>query len=424
MINGIKLTRHNGRYGKDGVFNPRHNDRNFNVENSEHIDKERIKNNVDWDYLQGVRFHDSKETDLTGLKFSEVEEAFYVDRYYDFCQAQNERNEKTRHPERNRTPKDILNNKKTCPEETIYQLGNIDGSVSGETLAIIAAEFFDEFQEKYGEYIHILDWAVHFDETTPHIHERHVFDAKNQYGEICPQQDEALKQLGFDLPNPNKKQGKHNNRKMTFDKVCRERFIEICHAHDVYPDLDPVYGGKEYLEKQEYILKKTKEEIAGLETKLATVNEKIEESEKKLSDADALIDEISEVAYKKAVDVVSEDVVKKTRDEDVAVIDNQIAWLSEDVRTDPKEKRDYAIRKISKIKSNILGLVTGAANRIKEYLLLPKIQKENIKVISTETKESFKNQLAKAKEEMKIINQSTISINKEKKKQQGIDDDD
>lgn len=114
----------------------------------------------------------------------------------------------------------------------------------------------------------------------------------------------------------------------------------------------------------------------------------------------------------------------KTRDEDVAVIDNQIAWLSEDVRKDPKEKRDYAIRKICKIKRNILGLVTGAAGRIKEYLLLPKIQKENIKVISTETKENFKNQLAKAKEEMKIISQSTILINKEKKKQQVIDDDD
>lgn len=423
MINGIKLTRHNGRYGKDGVFNPRHNDRNFNVENSEHIDKERIKNNVYWDYLQGVRFHDSKKTDLPGLKFSEVEEAFYVDRYYDFCQAQNERNEKARHPERNRTPKDILNNKKTCPEETIYQLGNIDGSVSGETLAIIAAEFFDEFQEKYGEHIHILDWAVHFDETTPHIHERHVFDAKNQYGEICPQQDEALKQLGFDLPNPNKKQGKHNNRKMTFDKVCRERFIEICHAHDVYPDLDPVYGGKEYLEKQEYILKKTKEEIAGLETKLATVNEKIEESEKKLSDADALIDEISEVAYEKAIVVVSENVAKATRDEDVTIINNQIEWLSDSERIAPKEKRDYAIKFFEKVKSKICKFAEGVTDRMKGFLLQPEIKEENVSVISKETKASFKDQIAEAKKESEEINKNHIVKNEVKKKQQGIDDD-
>ena len=34
----MKLTRHNGRSGKHGTYNPRHNDRRFDVENSEHID--------------------------------------------------------------------------------------------------------------------------------------------------------------------------------------------------------------------------------------------------------------------------------------------------------------------------------------------------------------------------------------------------
>jgi len=33
----LKLTRHNGRSGKHGTYNPRHNDRRFDVENSEHI---------------------------------------------------------------------------------------------------------------------------------------------------------------------------------------------------------------------------------------------------------------------------------------------------------------------------------------------------------------------------------------------------
>ena len=34
--------------------------------------------------------------------------------------AQNARNEKTRHTERNRTVDDLLKNNKTCPEESIY----------------------------------------------------------------------------------------------------------------------------------------------------------------------------------------------------------------------------------------------------------------------------------------------------------------
>ncbi len=34
----MKGTRHNGRSGKNGVYNPLHNDRRFNPEHSEHID--------------------------------------------------------------------------------------------------------------------------------------------------------------------------------------------------------------------------------------------------------------------------------------------------------------------------------------------------------------------------------------------------
>ena len=37
----MKLTRHNGRSGKHGTYNPKHNDRTFDVSNSEHIDEER-----------------------------------------------------------------------------------------------------------------------------------------------------------------------------------------------------------------------------------------------------------------------------------------------------------------------------------------------------------------------------------------------
>ena len=34
----MKLTKHNGRSGKNGAYNPKHNDREFDLDNSEHID--------------------------------------------------------------------------------------------------------------------------------------------------------------------------------------------------------------------------------------------------------------------------------------------------------------------------------------------------------------------------------------------------
>ena len=51
----MKLTRHNGRTGKNGVYNPKHNDRQFNIDNSDHIDLERAKRNVYWDCYNGIR---------------------------------------------------------------------------------------------------------------------------------------------------------------------------------------------------------------------------------------------------------------------------------------------------------------------------------------------------------------------------------
>ena len=39
---------------------------------------------------------------------------------------------------------DLLTNNKTCPEESIYQIGTVDESISGEMLAKIATEFFEE----------------------------------------------------------------------------------------------------------------------------------------------------------------------------------------------------------------------------------------------------------------------------------------
>ena len=68
-----------------------------------------------------------------------------------------------------------------------------------ETLILVFDEFKKEFDERFGSNVHIIDWSLHMDEATPHIHERHVFDATNRYGEIEPKQETALEELGFEL---------------------------------------------------------------------------------------------------------------------------------------------------------------------------------------------------------------------------------
>ena len=74
----LKLTRHNGRAGTHGTYNPKHNDRSFNLANSEHIDPERAKGNIYWDCFHGFRsaLAPQDPDDLTAT-FSDVERQFY-----------------------------------------------------------------------------------------------------------------------------------------------------------------------------------------------------------------------------------------------------------------------------------------------------------------------------------------------------------
>ena len=271
----LKLTRHNGRAGTHGTYNPKHNDRSFNLASSEHIDPERVKGNIYWDCFHGFRSAlDPQDPDDLAATFSEVERQFYETHYTAFVESQNERNAKIRHTERNRSIPDLLSSRKTCPEETIYQLGTLDEHASAEDLLNIVTEFIEEFKSKFGDHAHVLDWALHLDESTPHIHERHVFDCENKYGEVAPQQEKALEALGFELPDPAKPLSRRNNRKITFDAACRKMLFEIAKRHGLELEEEAEYGNRKYLEKQDFILAKQKEQLAGQQNRLDTVLDK------------------------------------------------------------------------------------------------------------------------------------------------------
>ena len=249
-----------------------------------------------------------------------MERQFYETHYTAFVESQNERNAKIRHTERNRSIPDLLSSRKTCPEETIYQLGTLDEHASAEDLLNIVTEFIEEFKAKFGDHVHVLDWALHLDESTPHIHERHVFDCENKYGEVAPQQEKALEALGFDLPDPDKPLSRRNNRKITFDAACRKMLFEIAKRHGLELEEEAEYGNRKYLEKQDFILAKQKEQLAAQQNKL-------DELTLKVSDMETLLEDVSAAAYDKAVEVVTDVVRTETRKEDMRMIEDTKKWV-------------------------------------------------------------------------------------------------
>ena len=384
----MRLTRHNGRAGKHGTYNPKHNDRSFDLENSEHINAELAKKNVYWDCYNGFRSLAKEE--LLADTFEEVEEMFYSSQYRNHVESQNQRNEKNRHPERNRTTSDLLKNKKTAPEETIFQIGMIDNHVPPEILLQVVTDFLVELDTRFGKNVHILDWALHLDEGTPHIHERHVFDCENSYGEVAPQQEKALEELGFELPDPTQKPSKINNRKKTFDSVCRVILFNITKKYGLDLEEEPEYGGRAYLEKQDYILMKQKQQMEQQEKKLEELTVKIE-------DIETLVDEVADVAYDKAVEVVSDTVRMETHKEDIRLIEETQNWLRSPERKAPKKEREYAIDRLDGVVKKIRNSMQNALNKLQTVLMKPSVKNAGKEKIKEKAKESIYSKLARAK---------------------------
>lgn len=424
---GRKLTRHNGRSGKNGVYNVKHNDRRFVPGNSEHIDADRTKDNLYWDCYGGLYRMDEQEDHPS---FAEVEKRFYEERYRDFTEKQNARNEARRHPEKNRTPEDLRMDKRTCPEETIYQMGTLGDSESPEILCSIATEFFAEFDERFGEHIHILDWALHLDEGTPHIQERHVFDCENKYGEIAPQQEKALEILDIPLPDPGKPKGKYNNRKMTFDDICRTMLFDICKAHGVYLDEEPSYGGRAYLEKQDYIRMKQAEEIRKQDQVIheqdAAIEERsgrLDELSMKISDAEALIDAITDAAYEKAVEAVTDLVQTEAHKQDLHILSEYQKWLLSPERKSPRSERAYAARQLGGVMDKIKASVRKVKEKILSLLRDPERKANVLTPVKEQGRQSVLAFLRKAKEEADTGNarQKTARAVDEKAKKPTMD---
>jgi len=415
----MKMTRHNGRSGKNGTYNPKHNDRRFDIANSDHIDQERARQNVYWDCYQGFHFPaDQEQEDRIVYSFEQIEHDYYLEHYLEFCEGQHERNRQTGHSGRDRMPEDLLKDKKTCPEESLIQIGTMEQSVPPDVLAKIAMEFFEEFERRFGKHIHILDWSLHLDESTPHIHERHVFDCENRYGEVAPQQEKALEALGFDLPNPDQKPGKLNNRKMTFDAACRAMLFAICERHGLHLDHEPEYGGRKYLEKQDYILMKQKEKIAVQDQTITAKEAELQAITVRIEDTEAFVEEVSEVAYEKAVEVVTEKVVEETHNADFDLVMHHGKKVVSDPALSPERKK-FANQIFGNLLQTFSGMTQAISTKLKQIFREPERKNEAKEPI----RRSIRELLARNKVEADAANEARKAEQDQarKKKQQNMD---
>ena len=412
-----RVSRHNGRSGKHGVYNPKHNDRQFDVAHAENIDRDRTRLNLYWDWQNGLRDHEANQSGQYPT-FNQVERAFYEQRYGGYLAGQTARNVKNGHAGRNRTVDDLLADARICPEETIYQIGKEGDCPPPEVLLEIMQEFMGIFQERFGSHVHILDWALHLDETSPHIHARQVFDIENRYGEIEPKQERALEALGIPLPFPDKKPGRQNNRKITFDSMCRELLLNICEEHGLSVEREAIYGGQASREKNDYIIAAQRERIAELERRnaeltadneaqsrlIARKEAELEDKLEKLSDVDAVLDAVSDAAYQEAVKVVAIDAIHATQEETQRVLDKGVSLAqSPETRLKPRE-RELVLDWLGKVSSALKKRAVTILQKVIERLRHPTMRKTMTEKIREQARPSVRKIL---EEHRQTIHQNT-----------------
>lgn len=284
----MKASMHSGRSG-----NARHNDRSFLTGKTEqekkemapHINLAKTANNRVWTY-ERAELRPADEVDIAS-----AERAFYAERYGAAQEAKNKRYEAHRHPERRKSTDDLYTGKQTRPEEIILQIGSKDEPVSNQVFGTCLQEYVQElnkWNQSHGGHMHLLSIALHGDETSPHAHIRRVWDYETKDGPTLGQ-DKALQAAGVELPDPSKPKGRYNNRKMTFDAMMREKWLDICERHGFRLDREPVPGMR-HKDKADYIRDQIEKEITTAKEERIEAVEALQTAQKQLKALQAEID--------------------------------------------------------------------------------------------------------------------------------------
>jgi len=290
---GVRVTTHSGRKGKNGVYSAKHNDRNFDTGEAKHIDPERTEGNVTWNC-----YNDKSMT------FEDVEKKFYHEHFRSSIDGQNERNRKAGHAERCMDEDQFRRSERYCPEEVIWAIGDKDTSIPPDDLRRIVAEQVSWEMETFPN-VKVLNMALHVDEEGgPHIHERKVWTYDGKDG-LAVGQNKALEAMGIEAPEPGKKISKTNNAKMTYTAMCRAHFIELCEEHGITVEIEPREPGESGLSLLDYKKKAASKELSDLENKVSNAKDTVKSLDKQIQQSRSELTKLNADYTKVGADLIA-----------------------------------------------------------------------------------------------------------------------
>lgn len=280
----MRVTQRSGRTGT-----PRHNDRSFK-------DLPSAQSRV----VLWTRY--GKD-----ISFADAEKRFYEEHYSQALELTNKNSLDHRHPERVRTMEQVMTSKRTRPEEVILQIGDMNEAPDFRAFIICVNDYWARLREwnrEHGDHMHILDFAIHADETTIHAHMRRVWDYEDANGVRRIGQNKALEAAGVELPDPSKPVGRYNNRKITIDQTFRKMWQEVCIKHGLDIETEP-RPGRRHRETNQFVIdqqlrdiESNRDTLETLDSDVRILTQKRDELEEAINSSteerDAILDEITQ----------------------------------------------------------------------------------------------------------------------------------
>ena len=271
----MRTMQHNSRANSKGrTHGTKHNDRDFDTDLADNIDQEKSQDNVYWHLYQ------DEDPEMT---FTEAELKFYTETFGEQLQKTNDNYLRQSHPERCKDMATWKMARQNAPEETVLQIGKMEGHADAATLMDCFQEYnrrLEQWNQEHGRPFTQLSYALHVDEAVPHIQTRRVWHYQDDKGMTRIGQEKALAKAGVELPDPNWNETRRNNRKVAFDKMTRGMWLEVLQERGLDIEQIPVPDGKHNREKEEMIRDKYQEisdETARLEEKREDLTAQLQE---------------------------------------------------------------------------------------------------------------------------------------------------
>lgn len=324
MEEKMRSTLHNSR--KKGVAD--HNDRSMYALNPDgydpdHIDPSRSHLNMYYSWTDGTDL----QRDDDDVDFVEDELQWFRDRYSNHLENQNVRHKKKGNLSRIKTMDEIYQNKNYRPEETLLQIGNMHQQEKVDYHKFVECvdeltEWEEEWNASHGHPYKTLNAALHADECSLHVHRRRIWEYTDEDGNYWIGQDKALEQAGIGLPDPSKPRGRHNNRKMVYDAMVREKWDEICIAHGFDINLEHISGQHsldltDYIRKQEAGLQRRQHEMESKEKDLQRRLQNVSNREQSVSNMEKKLQAWNRSVSEREADLTAESTRLRLQEDEI-----------------------------------------------------------------------------------------------------------